>query len=64
MKYLGVLQDGIKTDRRGTRGIKRLNPYNPISYLVIVLVFVSGFIMFGVVGFWKEVDLSNPFKWR
>lgn len=43
---------------------RRLNPYNPLSYLTVLLTFVVGVIMFGVVGFWKEVDLKNPFKWN
>jgi hypothetical protein len=42
----------------------RLNPYNPLSYLLLVIVFISGIVCFGVVGFWREVDLKNPFKYN
>ena len=43
---------------------RRLNPYNPLSYLTLTIFFYVGIILFGVIGFWNEVDLNNPFKWR
>lgn len=43
---------------------KRMNPFNPLTYISIIIVFIVGFLMFGLVGFWNEVDLRNPFKWR
>jgi hypothetical protein len=44
---------------------KRLNPYNPLTYVLIVCFFVIGLLMFGFVGFWDEVDWSElKFKWR
>ena len=42
----------------------RLNPYNLLSYIILTITFFVGIILFGVIGFWKEVDLNNPFKWR
>jgi len=42
----------------------RLNPYNPLSYITLVLIFIVGIFMFGFIGFWNEVDSTNPFKWR
>ena len=42
----------------------RLSPYNPLSYIFLTITFFVGIILFGVIGFWKEVDLNNPFKWR
>lgn len=42
----------------------RLNRYNPLSYILIILVFVVGIILYGVIGFWKEIDLRNPFKYQ
>lgn len=42
----------------------RLNPYNPLTYITLTITFFVGIILFGVIGFWKEVDLNNPFKWR
>jgi thiosulfate reductase cytochrome b subunit len=58
LKFLAVIQ------QRGEPKKRRINPYNPLSYITIVIVFISGLIMFGAVGIWKEIDLSNPFKWR
>ena len=43
---------------------RRLNPFNPLSYLTLTIAFFVGIILFGVIGFWNEVDLNNPFKWR
>ena len=42
----------------------RINPYNPLSYIFLTMLFLFGIIAFGVYGFWKEADLSNPFKWK
>ena len=42
----------------------RLNRYNPLSYILIILVFVVGIILYGVIGFWKEIDLRNSFKYQ
>lgn len=39
----------------------RLNPLNPLSYITIILCFLTGFILFGALGIWKEIDLRNPF---
>ena len=43
--------------------LRRINPYNPLSYAVLIIIIFVGFILYGVVGFWKETDKSNPFKW-
>lgn len=48
---------------RGFMEARRLNPYNPLSYIFFVCAVLVGLIMFGVVGFWKETDQRNPFKW-
>lgn len=43
----------------------RLNPYNPLTYLVIILIFIIGVLLFGFVGFWKEIDFRDlNFKYR
>lgn len=67
-KYLWIIQEvkNSKTKKRG-RGYStavRMNPYNPLSYVSLVIIILVGIIMFGVVGFWKEIDNRNPFKWN
>lgn len=49
---------------RGYMDAYRFNPYNPLSYISLIIVLIVGILMFGFVGFWKEVDLQNPFKWN
>lgn len=43
---------------------RRLNPFNPLTYVTILIAILVGIVMFGVVGVWKEIDLSNPFKYH
>ena len=45
------------------RKYRRVNPFNPLTYLVILITIVVGVFMFGLVGFKKEIG-SNPFKWQ
>lgn len=68
LKSIWVIQEVSNRNRspklgNGFSTAKRFNPYNPLSYLVIVLFFVIGILMFGLYGFWKEVDYKNHFKW-
>lgn len=69
LKFLYITQEVSNKGRVvplgiGFRTARRFNPYNPLSYIVVVLFLVAAIIMFGVVGFAKEVDHSNPFKWN
>lgn len=69
LKKVGVIQEKFNKNRipsfgRGYSTANRVNPYNPLSYLVIAIGFLIALIMFGVVGIWKEIDTQNPFKWR
>jgi hypothetical protein len=44
---------------------RRLNPYNPLTYVLIIYSFIIGLLMFGFVGFWNEVNWDElKFKWR
>lgn len=43
---------------------RRLNPFNPLSYLTIIITLIVGILMFGFVGVWEETELKNPFKWQ
>ncbi len=66
LKKFGIIQHrtGKETSNGLTRTKYRINPYNPLSYIAILLIIIVGLVMFGVVGFWQEVDLRNPFKWH
>jgi hypothetical protein len=68
LKYLFILQEVSNRNRekklgRGFLSARRFNPYNPLSYIALILIIIVGFIMFGIVGIWKEMDIKNPFKW-
>jgi len=47
-----------------SNGKRRINPFNPLSYIALIIIFFVGIIMFGVYGVWKETDIINPFKWN
>jgi hypothetical protein len=69
LKFLLVLQVVSNKNRnpklgRGFSTAYRFNPYNPLSYATLAIMFLVGILMFGFVGFWKEVELTNPFKWN
>ena len=69
LKFLKVVQTVSNEGRaeklgRGFSEAHRINPYNPISYIVIPFAFIIGIILFGVVGVWNEIDKGNPFKWN
>jgi len=72
LKFLLVVQSvsnekrydtGLKRLGRGYNNAYRLNPYNPLSYIVVVIGFVVGILLFGFVGIWREISGTNPFKW-
>lgn len=48
---------------RGFSTARRLNPYNPLSYIAAVIMIIFSFIG-GFITFIKESDFSNPFKWN
>ncbi len=69
LKFLWILQEVSNNNRnpklgRGFSTAHRFNPYNPLSYLALILIVVVGILMFGFIGFWKETDTKNPFKWN
>lgn len=41
----------------------RMNPYNPLSYIVILITAILYIVLYGVVGFYKDL-VRNPFKWN
>ena len=70
LNNLYIIQE-VDNEKRNKQGLKRLgqgyskayrlNPYNPLSYITIIIILIAGIIMFGTCGFWKE--FTNPFKW-
>ena len=65
LKYLWIIQEQKFKDSFNRQYIKkRINPYNPLTYLALTIMFIIGILMFGFVGFWKETDNRNPFKWN
>jgi hypothetical protein len=66
LKYIYVLQEVPNKNKKLGKGYStaiRINPYNPLSYVTVIIAVIIGILLFGFVGFWKEVDLTNPFKW-
>lgn len=68
LKFLYVIQEKYLEKEEAIYGkdawkVRRLNPYNPLSYITIILGFILGIILFGVYGFWEEIEMRNPFKW-
>ena len=62
---LNIIQNRINFDSFGeTSSTYRLNPFNPLSYILIIFVTIIGLIMFGCVGMRKEMPKHNPFKWQ
>lgn len=60
-----VQQKQFKDPLNRTYTKKRLNPFNPLTYILIILWFVFGLIMFGLCGLFKEIDFSDlKFKYK
>jgi len=64
LRFLCVLQDSKHIDsfkRSYTK--QRMNPYNPLSYIIILVLIIVGIIMYGFVGVWKELRIKDMFRW-
>lgn len=61
LKFLFILKE--KINKLGYKR-RKLNPFNPLSYLFLVLVVIFGLMAFGFIGISKEMDFKNPFKWQ
>jgi hypothetical protein len=57
-------KNGLKRLGQGFNEAHRLNPFNPLSYIFLPCLLIVGFFLFGIVGFFKEIETSNPFKWN
>lgn len=54
--------DGLQKLGRGYLNAYRLNPFNPLSYLVVLISIPITLLLFGFMGFYQRVE--NPFKWN
>jgi predicted PurR-regulated permease PerM len=68
LKRLLIIQEVSNRNRepklgKGFLKARRLNPFNPLSYITVVVALIVGILMFGFVGVYKEMDFKNPFKW-
>jgi len=41
----------------------RLNPYNPLSYVLYIIIIPISFIIYGLIGTYNLIA-TNPFKWQ
>jgi predicted PurR-regulated permease PerM len=65
LKMLWIIQEKkIINPFNEVSTLKRLNPYNPLSYLTILLCLIIGVFMFGFVGVFNEFNMDElKFKW-
>ena len=56
-------KNALKKLGRGFFNAHRLNPFNPLSYIVVALVIPTLILLYGFVGMWEQTDIRNPFKW-
>lgn len=54
-------KNGLKRLGKGYFKAYRLNPYNPLSYIVVIIAIPIIILMYGFVGLFDKI--SNPFKW-
>jgi hypothetical protein len=58
-KILWITQTKREKNAFGSEStMRRFNPYNPITYVVIVIFALIGIIMYGLVGFWYIENVS------
>ncbi len=63
LERLYVIQKKTHVNEYGTYTLKRLNPYHPLTYIVIPMYYALAIAMFGFVGYKQEMD-SDFFKWQ
>lgn len=65
LKLLLIIQERKKKDAFNRTQIqRRINPYNPLSYIFFLLALIIGIFAFGIVGVREEFETHNEFKWR
>lgn len=43
---------------------KRLNPFNPLTYIFVAIAFIIAVIMFGIKGWRNEFNFFNEFQYK
>ena len=54
-------KDGLKRLGKGYFKAYRLNPFNPLSYILVVVTIPVILLMYGFVGSFEKA--INPFRW-
>lgn len=54
-------KDGLKRLGKGYFKAYRLNPFNPLSYILVIVTIPVLLLMYGFVGSFKKA--INPFRW-
>jgi len=62
--FFFIIQRRKATEK--TRELRRINPYNPLSYIFLAGLFAVVILLFGIVGAFKpEIGIAeNHFKWQ
>lgn len=55
-------KQGLKKIGKGHFQAYRLNPFNPLSYVFVLVAILLLLILYGVIGFFNKAE--NPFKWN
>jgi hypothetical protein len=55
--------NGLPKLGRGFTTAYRLNKWNPLSYVGVLLLFSVGLLAYGFVGIFRFAEIRNPFKW-
>ena len=55
--------NGLPKLGRGFIMAYRLNKWNPLSYVGVLLVLILGLLAYGFVGIFTHAEIRNPFKW-
>lgn len=66
LKTVGVIQTKEINDTfKRKKTLQRLNPFNPLTYIFILIALIVGIVMFGIVGIKNEINLDDlKFKWK
>ena len=64
LKYLLIIQEmEVKNDAWNRKTKTRINPFNPLSYIVYVIALIIAFFCYGF-NMGKEITTFNVFKWQ